>query len=102
MKHWLLTYALAPDYLERRAALRAEHLALAKDATARGDLLLGGATYEGGAAPAEALLLFAGESASAAEEFARSDPYVSQGLVTRWTVREWATVAGGWSAGAAQ
>jgi len=100
MKHWLLTYTLAPDYLERRAARRAEHLALAQDATARGELLLGGATYEGSAAPAEALLLFAGTDASAAEGFARSDPYVAQGLVTRWTVREWATVAGQWSAAA--
>ncbi len=101
MKHWLLSYTLAPDYLDRRAALRAEHLALAQGATARGKLLLGGATYEGGAAPTEALLLFADEEASAAEEFARSDPYVAQGLVTRWTVREWVTVAGTWSTGAA-
>lgn len=100
MKHWLLTYTLAHDYLERRAALRAEHLALAQGAAERGQLLLGGATYEAGAAPAEALLLFAGEDASTAEAFARSDPYVAQGLVTRWSVREWATVAGKWSAGA--
>lgn len=99
MKHWLLTYTLAPDYLERRAALRAEHLGLAEAATARGDLLLGGATYEGSAPPVEALLLFAGEDATAAEDFARSDPYVAQGLVTRWSVREWATVAGSWAAG---
>lgn len=99
MKHWLLTYTLAPDYLERRAALRAEHLALAQGATERGELLLGGATYEAGAAPAEALLLFAGEDAGAAEEFARSDPYVAHGLVTQWTVQEWATVAGRWSGG---
>jgi uncharacterized protein YciI len=98
MKHWLLTYTLAPDYLERRTALRAEHLALAQGATERGELLLGGAIYEAGAPPAEALLLFAGDDASAAEEFARSDPYVAQGLVTRWSVREWTTVAGQWSA----
>lgn len=99
-RHWLLTYRLAPDYLERRAALRAEHLGLAQAATARGELLLGGATYESGAPPAEALLLFAGRDAGIAEAFARSDPYVTQGLVTSWTVREWATVAGMWSAAA--
>ncbi len=59
-------------------------------------MLLGGATYEGDAAPAEALLPFAGEDVSTAETFARSNPYVAQGLVSHWTVREWATVAGKW------
>jgi uncharacterized protein YciI len=29
-----------------------------------------------------------------AEEFARDDPYVVNGLVVRWTVREWTIVIG--------
>jgi uncharacterized protein YciI len=41
-----------------------------------------------------ALLLFAGEGPEAAEAFARSDPYVTNGLVERWTVRRWNTVVG--------
>ena len=90
MKHFLLTYTLAPDYLARRAALRAGHLALARAAAERGELLLGGALD-----PAEeAVLLFAGEDAGAAEAFARGDPYVANGLVTGWRVREWITVVG--------
>nr|QMS48079.1 FIG00454952: hypothetical protein [uncultured bacterium] len=40
------------------------------------------------------MLLFAGEDASAAEAFAKGDPYVLNGLVTRWRVREWVTVIG--------
>ena len=40
--HLLLEYALVPDHLERRAALRDEHLALARAAHARGELLLAG------------------------------------------------------------
>ena len=40
------------------------------------------------------MLLFAGESPRAAEAFAREDPYVLNGLVTRWHVREWTTVVG--------
>ena len=40
------------------------------------------------------MLLFAGDDASAAEAFARADPYVANGLVTAWRVREWATVVG--------
>jgi len=29
-----------------------------------------------------------------AEEFARADPYVSQGVVAKWRVCEWITVVG--------
>jgi len=92
MKHFLLTYTLAPDYLERRPEFRAEHLELARGAVGRGELLLGGAVA--GDPPAEAQLLFAGDSAHAAEAFARSDPYVANGLVEKWRVREWITVVG--------
>jgi uncharacterized protein YciI len=41
-----------------------------------------------------AVLLFTGESPAAAEAFAKADPYVQAGLVTRWRVREWTTVVG--------
>ena len=41
--HLLLEYTLADDYLERRAALREDHLALARAAHERGELLLAGA-----------------------------------------------------------
>ena len=85
-----MTYTLAPDYLERRPEFRGAHLALAKAAVARGELLLGGALDP----PEEAVLLFAGEDASAAEAFAASDPYVANGLVTAWRVRQWTTVVG--------
>jgi uncharacterized protein YciI len=90
MHHWLLTYDLAPDYLERRTAYRTAHLALAQEAVARGDLLLGGALE-----PAEqAMLLFQAETAAAAQAFAAADPYVAEGLVIRWTIRKWITVVG--------
>lgn len=95
MRHFLLTYTLAPDYLARRPDLRAEHLALAQAAVERGQLLLGGAVagLDGGA-PEEAQLLFAGADTRAVEAFARADPYVVNGLVTGWRVREWLTVVG--------
>jgi uncharacterized protein YciI len=90
VKHFLLTYTLAPDYLERRPEFRGAHLALAKAAVARGELLLGGPLDP----PEEAMLLFAGEDASTAEAFAASDPYVINGIVTAWRVRAWTTVVG--------
>ena len=90
MAHFLLIYDLADDYLERRTALRAEHIGLALAAVERGELLLGGALAD----PADqAILLFAGERA-AAEAFAKGDPYVTNGLVRSWRVRAWTTVVG--------
>jgi uncharacterized protein YciI len=89
MSHFLLRYALAPDYLARRPAFRDSHLALAWAAVERGELLLGGAVGE----PVEsALLLFT--HAEAARAFAEADPYVTQGLVTDWQVAPWNTVVG--------
>ena len=91
MKHFLLFYDVAADYLTRRAEFREAHLAKAWAAHARGELVLGGALAD----PVDgALLLFAGDSRQVAESFAREDPYVLSGLVTRWRVREWSTVAG--------
>lgn len=89
--HYLLMYDLVSDYLERRAAYRDEHLNLAWAAAGRGELMLAGALTE----PTDcAVLLFNGDSPAAAEAFARKDPYVLAGLVTRWRVREWTTVVG--------
>ena len=59
--------------------------------TAAGELLLAGAFTD----PADrALLVFRAPDRSAAEDFARNDPYVIRGLVTRWEVRSWAVVIG--------
>ena len=89
--HYLLTYQVVDDYVARRAPLRAAHIALARAAVEKGDLVLGGAL---GSPPDAVALLFAGESPAAAEAFARADPYVQNGLVTSWRVREWTTVVG--------
>jgi len=89
--HYLLFYDVTADYAQRRVPLRAVHLAHARQAGARGELILGGAL----ANPVDgAVLLFRGSSPAAAEAFAESDPYVQQGLVTKWRVREWTTVVG--------
>ena len=89
--HYLLCYEVVSNYVERRAPLRDAHLALARAAHARGELVLGGALDD----PVDgAVLLFGGDSPAAAESFAKADPYVTSGLVTRWYVRKWATVVG--------
>ena len=93
--HFLLLYDFLPDYLERRPLHRSEHLRLAWEAHRRGELVLAGALAE----PVDAaVLLFTGENDRAARAFAESDPYVRAGLVTRWSIRPWATVVGGMAA----
>jgi uncharacterized protein len=91
MNHYLLFYELADDYMTRRAEFRGVHLDLAWQAADRGELILGGALTD----PIDtSLLLFKGDSPEVAEKFARVDPYVTNGLVKRWHVRGWTTVAG--------
>jgi uncharacterized protein YciI len=89
--HYLLFYDYAPDYLERRGALRGEHLKLAWAAHERGELLLGGALAD----PADTgVLFFQGDSPDVVERFVAADPYVRDGLVVSWRVRRWDTVVG--------
>jgi uncharacterized protein YciI len=89
--HYVLFYDLASDYLERRAEFRGVHLQMAWAAQERGEIIIAGALGD----PADmAMLLFQGDSPEVAERFARADPYVLNGLVTSWRVRQWNTVVG--------
>jgi uncharacterized protein YciI len=89
--HYLLFYEVADDYVARRAPFRDQHLEKAWRASERGELILAGAFGN----PADgAALLFQGDSPEVAENFAKTDPYVINGAVKRWYVREWTTVAG--------
>jgi uncharacterized protein len=88
--HYLLMYDVVNDYVERRASLRSAHITLAREAVERGELVLGGALNP----PEGVMLLFRGDSPAAAEAFAKADPYVQNGLVKGWKVREWTTVVG--------
>lgn len=89
--HYLLFYEVGEDYVSRRAQFRGPHLEKAWQASDQGELVLAGAL----ANPVDgAVLLFRGDSPEVAEKFARADPYVVNGAVKRWYVREWTTVAG--------
>ncbi len=89
--HYLLFYDVASDYLEKREPYRRAHLEHIRVFHERGDLALAGALTE----PADgAVLVFRGTSPASAEEFAKSDPYVTNGVVTQWHVRKWNTVIG--------
>lgn len=91
MKHFLLFYDVCDNYVERRAPFRGVHVEHCLAACKRGELLLAGALAE----PVDgAVLLFQGETGDVAKRFAERDPYVLNGLVPRWRVREWTTVVG--------
>jgi uncharacterized protein len=89
--HYLLFYDLAPDYLQRRQEFRAHHLTLAWKAHEAGELVLAGALTD----PVdEAILLFQAQSPEVVKHFVDSDPYVKNGLVKKWRIREWTTAVG--------
>ena len=88
--HLVLEYTLVDDYVERRAALREEHLALARAAHERGELLLAGALAD----PYDRALLVWTAPREVVKQFAEQDPYVVNGLVTRWEIRTWNVVIG--------
>lgn len=89
--HYLMFYEVADDYAQKRLPFRAAHIAYARQAVARGDLVLGGALAE----PVDgAVLVFRGSSPAVAEAFAAADPYVVNGAVKSWRVRAWTTVVG--------
>lgn len=89
--HYLLFYEVAENFMEKRAPFRAAHLEHLKKSFERGDLVLAGALAE----PADgSVLAFRGHSLESVEAFARSDPYVVNGVVKSWRIRKWMTVIG--------
>lgn len=89
--YYILFYKTVENYIEKRAPFREEHLALARHALENGELILGGALSD----PADgAVLVFKGENRTVAESFAQNDPYVKNGLIPEWNVREWNVVIG--------
>jgi len=90
--YYTLTYEpVVENYAEQRKPYRAAHLDLAKQWHAEGKLLMAGAFN-----PAVGtLLVFRVESASEVEQFVKADPYVKNGLIKGWEIREWTVVIGG-------
>lgn len=92
MQYFLLFYDYVENYLEARAPHRPAHFDHARPAHESGMLVMAGAYSEG--APGAAFVFRAG-SAEPIEDFARRDPYVLNGVVTKWRVVPWNVVIGG-------
>jgi uncharacterized protein YciI len=85
MKYALL-WDSADDVAERVPEFMAAHRAWYQEFARRGDLLMVGPFSD----RSGALAVFT--SRAAAQEFAEGDPFVRNGLVTRWFIREWVEV----------
>jgi uncharacterized protein YciI len=89
--HCILFYDVVDNFTEKRVRFRKAHFDHLRRSYGRGELVLAGALAE----PADgSVLVFNGSSGTAAEEFAKTDPYVLNGLVKSWRVRKWITVIG--------
>lgn len=90
--YFILFYETVDNFIEKREPHREEHLAYASAAHERGDLVMAGALTD----PSDtAVLVFKGEDIGMVEAFAKFDPYVTNGLVSRWHVRQWQVAFGG-------
>jgi hypothetical protein len=94
--YYLLQYDFVENVVERRAPYREAHLKFAREAFARGEIVMGGALAD----PVDsAVMIFEADTPSVVEAFAKQDPYVTAGIVTRWRIRPWTVVIGGRSGG---
>ncbi len=89
--HFLLFYDYVENIIERREPYREAHLALAKEHVERGELILAGVFTD----PLDgATLLFKTDDRRNIENYVQRDPYVANGLVSEWRIRECKIVLG--------
>jgi len=91
MKFFALMYQGVPDYFEKRTPLREGHLARAREAQSRGELLMAGALEN----PPGSLFIFRCEDDGPVRAFAAADPYVTGNIVLKWSVQPWLVSIGG-------
>eukprot|EP01120_Amphizonella_sp_Union-15-10_P008985 TRINITY_DN331_c0_g1_i1.p1 TRINITY_DN331_c0_g1~~TRINITY_DN331_c0_g1_i1.p1 ORF type:complete len:135 (-),score=21.09 TRINITY_DN331_c0_g1_i1:77-481(-) len=89
-RYHIVFYDYVHDYLTKREPIRASHFKLAREWASKGNLLMGGAFNE----PVDgAALVFKNTSASEIEnDFVKKDPYVINGLVSGYKIRNWTVV----------
>ena len=91
MNYYALFYHYVDDYMTRRTQFREEHLKLATASNKRGEMILAGAFSD---PPDKGLLIFRVPDRFVIEDFIKEDPYVKNGVVTKWEIRPWTVVIG--------
>ena len=82
---YVLLYESADDVLEKAPAHFEAHAALGQEFHARGSLLMYGPFGDPQREGSMAVFL----TREAAEEFVKGDPFVLNGVVRNWEIREW-------------
>lgn len=83
---YVLFYVAGPDFLGKVPAHIEAHRALWRTYQARGEVLMIGPFTDQPAGGAMGIFT----TRAAAEAFVREDPFVANGIVAQWTIREWA------------
>lgn len=78
------------DVRQSAPAQMAEHVSRSKQLHADGVLLMAGAFLDEPGEPVRTMGVLA--SREAAEDYAHRDPFVVDGMVSEWPVREWANM----------
>ena len=90
-KTYALHYHYVPNMLERRVPHRTAHLTYAQDYVDKKILVAGGALLP---EVKSGLLVLRAKDSEEVERFAKHDPYVVNGLVTKYDIQEWAIAIG--------
>jgi len=90
-KLYILQYEYVENVLEKRAPYREAHLAGFLKQVQDGNLIIGGAVDH---PPTGALSVFRNLTANDIEQFVQQDPYVINGIVTKYTIKPYIAVTG--------
>lgn len=88
--YYLLTYEKHPGYESLQLPHQSAHLDHVMAAAGRGELILAGSLED--PVDGSALMVFKSDSPQAARDFANSDPYVTGGVISKWSIRKWDVV----------
>ncbi len=90
-KLYILQYEYVENVLEKRAPYREAHLALFGKQVQNGNVIIGGAIDH---PPTGAVTVFRNLMPNDIEQFVQQDPYVINGLVTKYTIKPYIAVTG--------
>ena len=83
-------YDSLEDAMSKAPDVIAAHRARSQELHARGTLLMAGAFLNNPKEPLGTMAICT--TREAAEEYARGDPFVLNGMVSKWYIREWANM----------
>lgn len=90
VKTYLLEYKYVDNMVERRTLYRTGHIALAERYISEKLIVAGGAFVP----KVDGAMFIFKSTRSILEAFVKEDPYVTNGLVPEYTIREWNVVVG--------